>query len=261
MLNSKFDICSSEWIERVFENRNKSYGAYDLRKHYAGNMLRSLAIAILGLASIFLLLSYCFNDPITSVSVNKGIDVTNPAIHVIPEKETDKPQTTAQVSHRHTRVEAARHTLINQPAAIPSTPAPAVIPAQVQTNTNQVSTAQANNIDQPETGPTTTIDNAEADVKPMLVGGAEAWTRFLEINLHYPAEAKAQHISGKVWISFIVERDGRISNIAVDQPAGHGFDEEAVRVLKLSPLWTPGKQNGQSIRVKYTLPIDFHIAH
>ena len=95
------------------------------------------------------------------------------------------------------------------------------------------------------------------DVMPEPDGGAAGWTKFLERNLRYPGQATDAGKSGKVWVSFIVEKDGQISNVLVDKGVGYGMDEEALRVLKLSKKWKPGMQNGQPVRVKYTLPLVF----
>ncbi len=92
---------------------------------------------------------------------------------------------------------------------------------------------------------------------PEPIGGAAAWSKFLQKNLRYPGQASDKGVSGKVWVSFVVEKDGQISNVVVDKGAGFGMDEEAVRVLKLSKAWKPGQQNGRPVRVKYTLPLAF----
>jgi periplasmic protein TonB len=63
--------------------------------------------------------------------------------------------------------------------------------------------------------------------------------------------------SGRVILGFIIEKDGTLSNITVDRPAGNGFDEEALRVLKMAKAWKPGVQNGQPVRVKFEIPINF----
>jgi protein TonB len=77
--------------------------------------------------------------------------------------------------------------------------------------------------------------------------------------LRYPPQAQEDGVGGRVYMSFIVEKDGTLSNINVERPAGHGFDEEAARVLKLAKAWKPGMQNGQAVRVKYIIPINFQI--
>jgi protein TonB len=98
------------------------------------------------------------------------------------------------------------------------------------------------------------------DVMPEPVGGVSAWAKFLNKNLRFPSAAQEEGISGKVILSFIIEKDGHLSNITVDRPAGHGFNEEALRVLKLAKAWKPGMQNGQPVRVKYSIPINFQLS-
>lgn len=263
MFNSKFDIYSSEWIDRVFENRNKNYGAYDIRKHYASNVLRALGITLLVLAAVFTGSLLFLNDQSTAISVHK-VDVVNQNLGIRAEpriKATDKisaPQ--LQPSHQRVankkpvRPSTGNHNVIrNQPTIIPGLSASPLKPVTAAAVPRE-----------PENGASqqqVTLTNDEVDVKPTLAGGAEQWSRFLERNLHYPAEAKKNRISGKVWVSFIVERDGHVSHVEVEHGAGNGFDEEAVRVLNLSPVWLPGKQDGQAVRVKYSLPINFHIEH
>jgi len=92
---------------------------------------------------------------------------------------------------------------------------------------------------------------------PAPIGGMDAWSKFLNKNLRFPYEAQQDGVSGKVFLSFIIEKDGHLSDISVVRAAGHGFDEEALRVLKLAKAWKPGIQNGQPVRVKYTIPINF----
>lgn len=99
-----------------------------------------------------------------------------------------------------------------------------------------------------------------AEVSPEPIGGAGAWSKFLQKNLHYPAVARENSVQGKVIVSFVVEKDGHLSDIKVLRGIGSGCDEEAVRVLKMAPAWKPGRQNGQPVRVQYTIPINFQLA-
>ena len=78
-------------------------------------------------------------------------------------------------------------------------------------------------------------------------------------NMKYPADAEKQKIEGRVIATFIVETDGSISNIEVARPVFPSLDAEAVRVLSGMPKWTPGRQNGKEVRVKYTVPISFNL--
>ena len=72
--------------------------------------------------------------------------------------------------------------------------------------------------------------------------------------------ARENNISGRVFISFVVEKNGQLTDIKVLRGLGYGTDEEAVRVLKKSPKWKPGIQNGRAVRVQYTIPIAFQLA-
>lgn len=94
---------------------------------------------------------------------------------------------------------------------------------------------------------------------PKFPGGIDDFYKFLGDNIKYPEEAAKQEIQGNVFVSFIVERDGSLNDIKIDRGLGYGTDEEAVRILKLSPKWEPGTQNGKTVRVKYNLPIKFSL--
>ncbi|WP_162795908.1 energy transducer TonB [Pedobacter nanyangensis] len=94
---------------------------------------------------------------------------------------------------------------------------------------------------------------------PNFPGGISDFFKFLADNIKYPEEAAKQDIQGNVFVSFVVEKDGSINDIKIDRPLGYGTDEEAIRVLKLSPKWNPGTQNGKAVRVKYSLPIKFSL--
>lgn len=84
---------------------------------------------------------------------------------------------------------------------------------------------------------------------------------YLNKNLQYPAEAKEKEVEGRVMVSFVVNKDGSISNIEIvrGKELGHGLPEEATRLVKNMPKWKPGKQNGQQVRVYYTMPITFKL--
>lgn len=260
MFNSKSDIRNSEWIDLVFEKRNKEYGAYELRKHAADNMNRALAIMLFAL-SLAVGVAIWMNPKPASVVVNKSIEYTSRFIHFMPVSSGIKPQP-QNIRQPVQAPKDVTHSVASHPSATPEPNNVAAVNATTATeqHTAIVANTPTATIDNtPIINNAVVIDNEELDVKPRFLGGAQEWSRFLEMNLRYPADARQNKISGIVWISFIVERNGSLSNIVIDRPAGHGFDEEAIRVLKQSPVWTPGQQNGQAVRVKYSLPINFHM--
>lgn len=93
--------------------------------------------------------------------------------------------------------------------------------------------------------------------QPDFPGGDAARIRYFNENINYPVEARELNIQGTVYIGFIVEPDGSISNISLLRGIGGGCDEEALRVVAAMPRWKPGKQRNQAVRVKFTLPVRF----
>ena len=92
---------------------------------------------------------------------------------------------------------------------------------------------------------------------PSYPGGLDNFYKFLAANIHYPAEMREKKVEGKVFVSFIVEEDGSLSNMKILREPGYGSGKETVRVMKLSPKWIPGVQNGKKVRVQYTVPVTF----
>lgn len=99
------------------------------------------------------------------------------------------------------------------------------------------------------------------DEDPTFPGGMEAMYRFLTENIKYPQEAKDKNITGKVYVTFVVEADGSISNPRLLRDIGGGCGQEAIRVVKLMPRWKPGKNKGQPVRVQFNLPVNFTLTN
>jgi protein TonB len=85
------------------------------------------------------------------------------------------------------------------------------------------------------------------------------FSEYLAKTLRYPAEAKEASITGKVFLTFVIEKNGGLTDIRVLRGLGSGCDEEAIRVLKASPKWIPGQQNGEVVREQFTLPVSFRV--
>lgn len=95
------------------------------------------------------------------------------------------------------------------------------------------------------------------EVMPEFPGGDEARMKYLVENIKYPEEARKKGIQGTVYVTFIVEKDGKISEVRVLRGIGGGCDEEAIRVVENMPNWTPGKQRGEAVRVQFNMPFRF----
>ncbi len=97
------------------------------------------------------------------------------------------------------------------------------------------------------------------ETMPSFPGGQEKLMHYLATNIKYPQIARESNVQGRVYLSFVVEPDGSVSNVKVLRGIGAGCDEEAMRVVKAMPKWSPGKQRGKAVRVSYNLPVNFKL--
>ncbi|XHR96267.1 energy transducer TonB [Mucilaginibacter sp. UC70_90] len=275
MLITKFDLYNAEWLDLVFDHRNKNYGAYELRQSYGRTMAKSMGIAFAAVA-LLSAAAIIFKAKPKPIDNSRTIEVTlDPSIPKPPvEAKPKQPDASAPVEHQkpaapiETKGFTTPHIVPTDPPTDPPTITDlkdaAIGPADVK------GTPGGNTvIEQPQQGgggggagkgEEVVTDFGGLEVMPEPVGGAAAWAKFLQKNLRFPGAAQDAGVSGRVFMSFIIEKDGTLSNIKVDRGAGYGFDEEATRVLKLAKAWKPGVQNGQNVRVRYSIPISFQLA-
>ncbi|SEO31126.1 outer membrane transport energization protein TonB [Mucilaginibacter gossypiicola] len=275
MLITKFDLYKAEWLDLVFDHRNKNYGAYELRQNYGRTMAKSMsiafaAVALLSAAAIIFKAKPKPLDNIGMIEVKLDPSIPKPPVEAKP-KQPDAP---APVEHQkpaapvETKGFTTPHMVANDPPTDPPTIEElknvAIGPADVA---GKGGTDNVTKSDEGTPGGTSSVpaNNNEVytpgtlEVMPEPIGGAAAWAKFLQKNLRFPGAAQDAGVSGRVFMSFIIEKDGSLSNIKVDRGAGYGFDEEATRVLKLAKAWKPGVQNGQNVRVRYSIPISFQL--
>ena len=249
--------------EIVFENRNKAYGAYILRKLYPKSVTKA---SILALLIMLAGLAYPFISSLNAKGRNMHKDKATTAEMM----EINKPQDDAA------------------PPPPPPPPPTQEIVKQVKFTTPVVTTEDVvtndNIFNQDELAKTTTnqpvvdagpvtvekiiekvIPTEEDKTPPVTVveempsfpGGDKARLEFLRDNIRYPEAARENGIQGKVYVQFIVDTKGNITDVKVLRGIGGGCDEEAVRAVKKMPKWNAGRQNGQTVRVLYTMPVDF----
>jgi tonB family C-terminal domain len=97
------------------------------------------------------------------------------------------------------------------------------------------------------------------EVMPQFPGGQIAMMKYIMENIKYPKQIMEEGIQGRVTVSFIVEKDGRVSNVRLLRSVQSALDKEAIRVVKSMPKWTPGKHNGKPVRVRFNLPVMFKL--
>ncbi|HEY9534040.1 MAG TPA: TonB family protein [Mucilaginibacter sp.] len=277
MLITNFNLCKSEWLELVFAKRNKEYGAYYLRQHHSETVLKSFIIGVFSVAFLVGVIGIVIKpkhiaDAVVMIKTDLQVYKMPPAPKIQPPKpkvQAPKPAAPASTPVNTTRfvpMVVAPDPLAVEPPKIEDIKG-AVGPIDIKNGAAGINAGNGSD----KTGIGTGLDNAAGDgaettykaveVMPQPVGGEAAWARFLQSNIHYPDKAMENEVSGKVFVTFIIEKDGHISSIKVERGPGYGMDEEAVRVLKLAKPWKPGMQNGRPVRVQLTLPVNFTLAN
>jgi protein TonB len=275
MLNNTSNLYGSEWLALVFNNRNKNYGAYVLRAQSSSILLRSLAIV----APLFIMLFvgpmiYAQLHKEVAAPIEREVPVTlSDPIHEMKKEEAKKEEakkeepTPVKQQQVATTNFTANIKLVEQPVVEPPTAVElqsTVIASATQAGTGSNVNAQPEPTTgggggTAETGVSTTevFDVGGVEVYPEFPGGMDAWAKFIQRNLRYPYAAQEAGVQGKVYVSFVVERDGSISDVKVARGIGFGCDDEAIRVIKKSPKWKAGQQNKQNVRVRYNMPINY----
>ena len=136
---------------------------------------------------------------------------------------------------------------------------PSLSPSHINNSDQSPSTASTTNEKLTASTPEGSKVFDVVEEMPSFPGGPSALFQFLSANIQYPATAEENGIKGRVIVTFVVERDGSITDVKVVKSVDPSLDKEAVRVIKSMPRWQPGKQNGSAVRVKYTTPVTFRL--
>ncbi|RZJ69922.1 energy transducer TonB [Flavobacterium sp.] len=256
----KLDILKQQWLDIVFEGRNKLYGAYQLRRQNPRMTMQALLIG----AIIF---AFLVSTPILArllpdsksdevVDLNKQVK----AVKLPPKKEIPKdlppppppPPKIDQVKFVKPVVAKAEE-VVEEPPKIKEIENKKVGAETIKGDPDAVLT-----VDPVGTGPKQVVEEdnsiynaAGIEVKPEFPGGIDKFYKFVKDNFRAPDDTPG----GRMIISFVVEKDGSLTDIKVPRPAGPGTAEEAIRMLKRSPRWVPAEQNGRKVRCMFTLPI------
>lgn len=269
MLNSPSNLYSREWLAVIFNNRNQSYGAYALRSQSSSILLKSFLIAS-GVFILFFLIPLVYRKTekpqITIVEREVPITLISP---IQPLKQQEPEKALAQPISKVKSIKFAPPKVVQDEVMVapPTTlelTAAAIGPITQLGEENPGNVQVSLNAGNGEAAGTT-AGNGDSEVYnvagleayPEFPGGMAAWTKFIQKNLKYPYAAMDNGTQGKVYLSFVIEKDGSITDVNVLRGIGFGCDEEAVRVIKKSPKWKAGFQNNRTVRVRYTMPIQY----
>jgi protein TonB len=262
------EILKSSLLDILFENRNKQYGAYALRKFYTNRMGTALAISC---SSVLLLLFLMPSSSSSSIDLSLPEDKTIIVSTVdLPKEEVVPPPVQAQppAAKPIAQVDYQDFVVVPDNQADPSLPTIDDIRDAAISNTT-VDGVPDNNQPVPTNtnegnGASTAVQNTEPappifdpiEKQPEFPGGVEAWRNFLSRYLQAPDELAAGE-RRTVQVRFMVSASGEVTSFEIVQSAGTSFDREVLRVLKKMPKWTPAIQNGHQIAVSFVQPVTF----
>jgi len=266
-MSQKINLFNEAWVDLLFKERNQEYGAYELRNDSARRHRWGIIGALIFTALIVVV--PILYKQILSITKERNVEVTTLSDIQI-EKQLEKP----------------KDIVIDKPipplkSSIKFTP-PVIKPDEevqedeeiktqeelTKTDMN-ISVADVKGTDEVNGQDIGDLNNAivEEDTitppynvveqMPEFPGGESALQRFLMANVKYPSIAAENGVQGKVYVNFVVDRVGAISNVKVVRGVDPAVDKEAVRVVKSMPKWIPGRQNGEAVRVSFTVPINF----
>lgn len=267
--------------EMVFEDRNKAYGAYFLRKNYSKYLTRALTIGTLIFGSLIggawgynkFILPNMQKEDLQSVEIDleklkqaqeQEDTPPPPPPPPPPDEPPPPPPEVKQIKFLPPEPKADEEVKIEEPPPKIEETEKAVISKKTVEGEDVVATFAPPPPPPPEiTKPAGLGKAVEEEIftaveqNPEYPGGTSAMYRFIGENLKYPSAAQRANVSGKVFVKFVVEKDGSIGDVQILKGIGFGCDEEASRVIKQMPKWKPGRQNGRDVRVYYTIPINF----
>ena len=262
----KLDIFTNQWIDIVFEWKNKTYGAYELRKSNTKTTVRALIIGAV-LFSVLVAAPLIMSLLPDSSGDDDSLDTKIVTMKLPPKKEEPKkdlppppppPPKVDQVKFVKPVVAKAEE-VTEEPPKITE-----IKDKKLGNETIKGDPDAELTVEPVGNGPAAVVEEdnsiyntAGIEVKPDFPGGMEKFYKFVGNNYQTPEE---DGLKGKVYVTFVVEKDGSLTDIKVIRDIGYGTGKEAIRVLNKCPKWTPGEQNGKKVRVLYSLPITIQSA-
>ena len=277
---SQIDLIDNRWSDLMFENRNKEYGAYVLRRQTTSRNIKSIiAVLILfALVMAYMVAKNAYDDYQKShTAMEQVTELTALAetkkeakverkeapklekIEQVVEKVKSSIQFTAPVIKKDDEVRPedemkSQDEIMNSKVAVGF--------ATVVGNDESGEVLKAKEMIATEPVKPKEEENKVFDVveqMPSFPGGTAALMAYLQKSIKYPPVAEENGIQGRVICTFVVERDGGVTDVKIARGVDPSPDKEPTRVVSSMPKWIPGKQNGQAVRVKYTLPVTFRL--
>lgn len=256
-------MTAPRWEDIVFENRNKAYGAYVLRTLYSKNVLVGVAITLVIMALVFY-----SPDIIALFKSEEVVEKAPPRKLVYTELSAPPPIDKPKPPPPQVALPKLQKVIKFVPPKVVKEEVVEEIPTIEEIKQHEVAAVEIE-------GPTEVVfEEPVAEVvveeeedkiftvveqQPEFEGGYAAMMAFIKKNMRYPASARRMGIDGTVYVSFVVSKDGTISEVKTIRGISADCDKEAMRVVSMMPPWKPGRQNGKPVFVRFVLPIKFQL--
>lgn len=280
---AKIDLYDPKWVDMVFAGKNKEYGAYQLRKGTSGRNIKALLILVIAAALVGGFLAWKVIEQKQAEEQQAYMEAMELAkLQQQAKKEEKKKEPVKPKIEPKKEIPVARETQkftapvikkdelvkeenqvkqmdkLDDKVAVGTEDKEGVKDRTVEAVRSEIAVAAPPPPPAPKPEVATKVFDVVEEM-PSFPGGNGALMSYLNSNVKYPVVAQENGVQGRVTISFVVERDGSISDVKVARSVDPSLDREAQRVVKSMPRWTPGKQNGQTVRVKYTVPVVFRL--
>ena len=273
--NAIKDYLQADIDDIVFEYRNKSYGGYLLRKLYPDNMTKANVVAtllfLLGM-SLPMIVSFVKNQLPPEQIINAEVTLAEPppldpkAAPPPPPPKAEPPPKRPTIAFVAPKVKKDEEVV--EEAAPPDVDKLKDIDISTKTQEGSNEGVPEGLEDQEPAPPAPVLEEKVekpeeifkvVEQQPQYPDGEAAMLKFIYSNIKYPPIARDNGVEGTVYVSFVVEKDGSITDAKVVRDIGAGCGHEAVRVVKMMPKWNPGKQRGRPVRVQFNLPVKYKL--
>lgn len=257
-----------QWEEMIFESRNKSFGAYELRVNYEKRLGQAMLWVLMGMVATFVTARILMAKEAPPQKQHYNGLVTIYETPIIQTLNPPKQPKAAPLVPKPPRSVPDPNVFKLVKSPVPIEPVKPIEPpvAPIEPIAPTGGSGGSGVFEKPATAGggmsgalPTVLSAAIVDKAPEFPGGIEKFYEYLKNNLKYPLEAKEMGISGRLYVSFVVDESGKITSIAFMNKAGFGMEKAVENVLKASPAWSPGVFKNEHVQTSMVIPVSFNL--
>ena len=277
MAEEKGTVAYRDMLDIIFANRNKAYGAYQLRRDYTKYLGRAFVFGLLLIGVAFALPTILSAvkglvpdekpiDVVAELGPPPDIDPNQPPPPPPPPPPTPPPPTRSTVKFVPPVIKKDEEVQEEKPPAVEELiekkedigtedkEGNDEAPPAIDENPSELQV-----VEEPKVVEDKTYEMFDIQKPPSFPGGEKELLKYLSENIKYPPLARENNIQGTVALTFVVGKNGQVSDVQILKDIGGGCGKEAVRVVQSMPKWNPGEANGNAVKVRFTLPVRFRL--